>query len=583
MIHDVLDKSADSPSGGMPASEVALLKAEWQAVLFSPRPFRSRLLTLRPSWTCTAIRVRVHRNHAFEHTASVMQPFLAYAGWHGDFQYSDYDDSLSFAGLQDGASDIEIVWLDFERYAGRSQPAGLASWLVGRLRDLRSRSAAPILVVGWAGRDDWVPAFHTALVEALAKIPGARFCDPSSIGHELDRRLFDERAAALSGTRLSDPAGILLARELACRWIPAALRPRIKAVALDLDNTLYRGVLGEDGPEGVELTSGHAELHRRLLKLRSEGVFLALVSRNETADVERLFAVRDDFPLRWEHFSARAISWAEKSSGLIEVASAMRIGTDAVAFVDDNPGELATVAAKWPQANTVLAVEDATATMRALDWLPGLWAWSAGEAAALRIADLEATAERARTQAEAVDPAEYLRSLRVRIDLAINPRPRLARLVELSQKTNQFNLNLRRLGEVQLTSRLESDSHRVVAIALSDRLADSGLIGLVCGYRDGEALIVDELCVSCRALGRNLEDLMVGEAIRWMLEQLPSQRVEFEHQTGPRNEPARQWLARWLGRTLTGEQGREASDIETLSLRSKELPVVLTREPHDGA
>jgi FkbH-like protein len=527
--------------------------------------------------------IRIHRNHAFELVASAMQPYLAYTGWNGDFRYGDYDDSLSFGGVSDGPpADAEVVWLDFGRYGQRHDPAGLAQWMAGRLRSLRTLSPAPILVLGWGGGSP-ERSFNAALAEALGGLPGARLCDPGPIADTVGDRFYDDRAAPLSGTRLSDAVCVLLARELACRWLPASLRPRIKALALDLDQTLYRGVLGEDGPEGVELTHGHTELQRRLVELQSEGLFLALVSRNRPEDVERLFAARPDFPLRWEHFSARAIGWGDKALGIEQVAGSLRIGIDAIAFIDDNPGELAAVATRWPGLHTIHAEEDAEATRRLLDWYPGLWAWSVGEADALRVADLGAAAERAREMEASADPREYLESLQVRLDFAANPRAQLGRLVELSQKTNQFNLNLGRIGEVDMAGRLGDRVRRVVSIRLRDRLADSGIIGLICGRREGDALVIDELCISCRALGRNLEDLMVGEAIRWMLEELPADRVEFEHQSGPRNEPARQWQARLLGRPLAGEHGREAAPSARWTADRSDLPVEINRESPDAA
>lgn len=565
------------------APEAALRKAEWQPVLFTSRPLRSRLLMLRASWVCEPLRIRVHRNHAFEHVASAMGPYLAYAGWRGEFHYSDYDDSLSLGEVADAPQvDAEIVWLDFERYDQRHNPTGLTRWLLERLHGLRALSSAPILVLGWGGGGNLARAFHATLDEALGTIPGARLCDPEPVAELLGDRFFDDRAAPLSGTRLSDMACVLLARELTCHWLAASLRPRIKALALDLDQTLYRGVIGEDGPERVELTSSHAELQRRLVALQSQGVFLAMVSRNRLEDVERLFAVRADFPLRWEHFSACSIGWADKALGLGEVAGALRIGVDAMAFVDDNPGELAAVAAHWPPLHTVYAEEDADGTCRTLDWYPGLWTWSVGETDLLRVADLGTATLRAQALEQSANREEYLRSLQIRIDLGLNPRARLARLVELSQKTNQFNLNLGRIGEAEMTRCLEDHGRRVVSIRLRDRLSDSGVIGLVSGRRQGEALVIDELCISCRALGRNLEDLLVGQAVRWILEELPADRVEFEHRTGSRNEPARQWLAQLLRHALVGDQGREAVPVTYWTADQVDLPVEINRELPDG-
>jgi FkbH-like protein len=103
-------------------------------------------------------------------------------------------------------------------------------------------------------------------------------------------------------------------------WLPAVLGPRLKAIVLDLDNTLYAGVLGEDGPEGLTLTPVHDLLQRKLLTLRDQGLFLAIASRNVEADVDQLFEARPDMPLRPEHLSARSIAFREKATGIREIA-----------------------------------------------------------------------------------------------------------------------------------------------------------------------------------------------------------------------------------------------------------------------
>ena len=106
-------------------------------------------------------------------------------------------------------------------------------------------------------------------------------------------------------------------------------------------------------------------MQSRLVELRAAGIFLALVSRNRPEDVERLFAARRDFPLQWEHFSARSIGWADKAGGVADAARALRIGVDSVVFVDDNPGELAAVASQLAGVRSLYAETDAAATLRA--------------------------------------------------------------------------------------------------------------------------------------------------------------------------------------------------------------------------
>ncbi len=553
----------------MQAFEIALSRAQWQPVLFADRPTRFSLLKLRPTWPLAPVVIRVHRNHAFEHVGDASVPWFAWWGRAPKFLYSDYDDSLSFAVAEDTSAHLEVIWLDLGRYHERSDGASLHDWIAERIAALRARLTAPILFIPVGAHD----ADYPGLAGAVSRTPGARMADLRPLQAELGADFFDTRAALHSGTNLSDAACILVARELACRWAPALLRPRIKAVALDLDQTLFAGVLGEDH-HAVHLTAEHAALQRRLAEFRSQGIFLALVSRNDLADVRRLFEHRSDFPLQWDHFSAAAIGWQDKAESLRQVARTLNIGEDAILFVDDNAGEIANAAGQLPGLATLHAQEDASMTRRALEYYPGLWSWGDQEADNLRIADLAASQKRLQMAAELSDPAEYLRSLGVELKIEVSPARSLVRCHQLSQKTNQFNLNLQRLSEAALAEALGSRDSRVVLISLADRLADSGPVGLLVAQREGDALVISELAISCRALGRRLEDLMVAEAVHAVLAELPASRVEFLHRTGPRNAPARDWLMRFAG--PLPDEGRAPVGDEFMKVTARAYPVTVT-------
>lgn len=513
----------------------ALVRAEWQPALFGS-PNRAQLLDCVPGWTCQPLRLRVHGNHGFAAVASALP---AYAAWNGlaiVVAAGGYDDSLSFE--LEGEADIELVWLDAARHIGLDVRE-LPSWLVSRLRALRGATANAILCLVLP------PSDHTTMAIREAAIPGVHVGDLSPLASEIGSAWLDPRSARLAGTILSNRACLLVARALACRWLPACALPPIKAIALDLDDTLYAGVLGEDGPQGVELTAGHRLLQERLSELCSGGMYLVLVSRNVRADVEALFTARTDFPLRLDDFSSVQISWGEKSTAIATIAAELRIAPSAIVFVDDNPGQLAAVASVLPVV-TVHARPDASETWSALSHVAGMFRWHHTSEDGLRASDLRAASYRQSLAAGCLVPAEYLRSLNVTIGYRINRRNELARIHDLLQKTNQFNLALRRLGEAELAWRVDQPNHRIVTFSLSDRLSDSGVIGVIVASRDGATLRVEELCVSCRALGRRLEDTLLTEGLRRVAEGWKLSTVTFSVQCGPLNAPARQWLADYL-------------------------------------
>jgi FkbH-like protein len=556
--------------------ERSLQRLDWQPVVLGAAPRRLDLLPLTPSWPTRELQVRVHRNTAFEYVASLLPPFLAYAGLSATVAYGDYDDSLTGVGIGDDAADVELVWLDHGRY-GDTDPVGLADWLHERLLALRARTDAPVLVVDRPGDDAAAAAFNRRLAELADRVPGCAVADLSEVARRVGDAFVDPRTRSLAGTTMSAPAAVLTAQRMGLRWLPALVAPRVKALAVDLDMTLYRGVLGEDGPAGVQLTPEHAALQRALLALRDDGVLLALVTRNEPEDVEALFAARPDFPLRLEDFTARAIGWGAKSEGVAAAAATLRISTDAVVFVDDNVGELAEVAAGTRVAG-LLHAADPAATSTALSLFPGLHGHRRTAEDGIRAADLAAAAER--TPVTGTDPADYLRSLRVRLDLSLDRAEHLPRMAELAVKTNQFNAALRRTGAAELARWLADDDVHVVTAALGDRLSDSGLVALVAGRRSPDGgLLVEELCVSCRALGRGVEDYLLAAAVGRLLAESGAGTASVAYTPGPRNEPARAWLAAHASTPVDGPgEVRLGWDAAACDALLRDAPISITWE-----
>lgn len=531
--------NVQGPAGS--ATEAMMARIEAQAVLFGVTPLRARLMdVVLPAAAGRAAGVNIWRNHAIEPVLSLCAPYIAYGHWMADFRLSDYDDTLMFAGRQEAA--LELLWLDSSRYLASMTAEVWTAWLATRIDALRAVTMAPIIVA------TWLPdAAAREVLQALADArPAVYLADLGALCDEAGVALLDARSAGMAGTPLSRAAQLHAARALACLWLPACLLPPVKAVALDLDNTLHVGVLGEDGVAGVELTAAHCVLQENLKALRQRGVFLALVSRNAPADVEALFADRADYPLRREDFSAFEVSWDDKAVALARIATALRIAPDAILYVDDNPGELASVAARLPDIRAVHADADAHLTWNAIRYYPGLWRWRIEADDLKRVRDLQASGEREQLLAAAADPAEYFRSLQVSLTYRHDPATQIDRLADLCRKTNQFNLAIRRFNQAELAERLRAGDACVTSVQLQDRLSDSGVVGVIVAERRADRLVVEELCISCRAMGRQLEDTMILGAIRGMPIFAGCRSVAFRVGHGPRNQPALEWLQHLL-------------------------------------
>ena len=538
-----------------------LARCEMSAVLYKENPTRRELAALKASWACREIRVRVHRNHSFEHVASAAEAWAAFGGLKTSWSDAPYDDSLSMK-LLDKKADLDLIWYDVESI--QSRPGlDLLGWLRSRAQALRGISAAPILMVV-VGLDEEA---EQALRISISDLPGVRLAPVSQVLSGLPDP-FDRRLQKLSGSRLSQNANLTMAKHMACHWLPALLAPRIKAVMVDLDQTLYEGVVGEDGV-AVRLTPAHASLQSALLKLKESGVFVGIVSRNTPQDVEALFSARTDFPLKLSDCSAVEIGWGSKAEAMLRACQKLKIDASAVLFIDDNPGELVEMAERLPDTRVLHASQDTELTVRALEFYPGLWSWGVSSADLLRIADLEAEAARKGIQIKAPDKAAYLRELSPQLEVRLRPASLAGRLHELSRKTNQFNLNLGRLDEVKVHDYLNKAGHFAVTVGLSDRLTDSGVVAAMFGRIVDDEVFVEEWVISCRALGRELEDAMAASALAAVTKQ--AKAVWFYYRTGPRNAPSREWLSR-LSNCVLDDEGRAPVAISKL-VEAMDMPV----------
>jgi FkbH-like protein len=288
-----------------------------------------------------------------------------------------------------------------------------------------------------------------------------------------------------------------------------------KCLVLDLDNTLWGGIVGEDGPSGIRLGteypgSAFLEFQRAILELRGRGVLLAVASKNNPADVEEVFRTHPAMQLRPEHFSCMQVGWQPKAESIATIARDLNIGLEHMVFADDNPFECEQVREALP-AVTILqlpaAPERYVEALNRDGWFDAL-ALSGEDR---RRSDLY----RQRDQAEALRGAagtleDFYRDLAMEIEVAPVNAASLARAAQLTQKTNQFNVTTRRYTDADI-ARMSADPEWFTAtVTVRDRFGDNGIVGLVLARRDGVALDVDTFLLSCRVIGRTVETAMLA-------------------------------------------------------------------------
>jgi FkbH-like protein len=369
------------------------------------------------------------------------------------------------------------------------------------------------------------------------------------------------------------PQALMVLATVIIRWYVALLRSPIKMIATDGDNTLWAGVVGEDGYAGVRVEPGHAALQNVLLEQNEAGRLLCLLSKNEESDIRDLFACNETVCLEWSHWAATRVDWSPKPANLRDICTQLGLGLDSVLFLDDNPVECAAMRAECPQVMTVNVPAD-TATMR--DFAGHLWLFDRAVVTAedkSRTRMYREQAARLAVRESTQSLKEFLDGLNLEVDIRVADADDLTRLAQLSQRTNQFNTSLVRCQVQDMRDITDSGWGFHYAVRVRDRFGDYGIVGQLLGEVRGTDWEVDLFTLSCRALGRGIEHRMLAAAGQFALAKGAS-HVVIQYQRGDRNGPARQFLE-----TIFKDRAR--SDQHRFSIRA-ELAANLVFDPSAG-
>lgn len=333
--------------------------------------------------------------------------------------------------------------------------------------------------------------------------------------------------------------------------------PRKKCLVLDLDNTLWSGVLGEDGVSGVKMNGdypGNAFMYfqEALVSLADSGVILTVCSKNNEADVKELWEKNPFVKLGPKHISAYRINWQNKADNIRELASELNIGLDSMVFVDDNPTERELVRQQLP----MVSVPDFP--KRPYD-LMAFYANLVNEyfrtyrltnEDLAKTAQYKANAQRASEKAKYSDLTDFIRSLGITIDIAKANEFNIPRIAQMTQKTNQFNLTTHRYTEADINSFVERGA-KVFCISVSDKFGDNGITGEIIVTKSGTVAEIDTLLLSCRILGKNIEVAFVKSVLN-ILQDEGIQRVHAKYIPTAKNAQVADFYDR-LGFTLISE------------------------------
>jgi FkbH-like protein len=345
-----------------------------------------------------------------------------------------------------------------------------------------------------------------------------------------------------------------------------------KCIALDLDNTLWDGVIGDDGLSGIGLGQGHAvgeayvEFQRYLQNLGKRGVILAVCSKNDEVNARLPFQQHPDMVLREADISCFVANWSDKAANLRHIASTLNIGVDSIVFVDDNPFERNLVREALPSVAAPELPQDPSAYVSCLSEAGYFEALSLTDEDLVRVEQYRANADREQVRQSSTDMAGYLQALNMELTWNKVDGISLPRVVQLINKTNQFNLTTKRYSESDVRALIDDQNAVSLHLRLTDRFGDNGIIAVVIAklVADG-GLLIDSWLMSCRVLGRQVEEttlnLLAGQA-----KTLGAWKLIGEYIPTPKNGIVKEHYAK-LGFVPTGNQP-DGSSQWTLDLNN---------------
>lgn len=312
-----------------------------------------------------------------------------------------------------------------------------------------------------------------------------------------------------------------------------------KVIVLDCDNTLWKGVVGEDGVAGLEISAGWQALQSFMVAQQQAGMLICLCSKNNEADALEVFEQRSDMILRLEHIVAWRINWLPKSENIKSLAQELNLGLDSFIFIDDNPVECAEVQANCPGVLSLQLPLDGDIPQ----FLHHVWAFDRLKVTSedkQRTLLYKQNLERDRFQKQALTIDDFLAGLNLQINIAEPTPEQLSRVAQLTQRTNQFNFTTIRRSESEIQNLAETGLEcRIVEV--SDRFGDYGLVGVLLFRVTAEVLEIDTFLLSCRVLGRGVEHAMLSHLGKLAQErQLASVQASFI--PTKKNLPARNFL-----------------------------------------
>lgn len=390
-------------------------------------------------------------------------------------------------------------------------------------------------------RSNRLEKLETLLIDRTGGVPNIHFFDTKHLRSRYSLGDYDNpKGNELAHVPYTDDLYAALAVETV-RKIDAHIRNPHKVIVLDCDNTLWNGVCGEDGTDGITFCDSRLALQKFAAEQSREGMLVCLCSKNNEPDVWDVFDRRSEMPLKREHLVSWRINWEPKSSNLRSLADELQLGLDSFIFVDDDPAVCAEVRENCPEVFTFMLPQDTRQIPGQLDHLWLFDRLKVTDEDRKRTEGYQREAARKRVKQESSDLASFLEGLGLVCEIQEIRDDQIPRVSQLSLRTNQFNSTTVRRSEAEVRKIVSDAKKQIWTVNVKDRFGDYGLVGAVSFESTGRAFCVDSFMLSCRALGRGVEHRILREIGSRAIDQ-GIEFVDIEFRQTEKNIPIRKFL-----------------------------------------
>lgn len=479
------------------------------------------------------LNIKIIRNTVAEHIIEWIEIYAKFAGTKLQKKYSEYDDSLSFNQLI--KDDVIIYVIDFSRYNLLDKK--FTEWFTSNIVEKLKITESKIIILG---RINSLDNLNALKFKRLLK----KFCSNQEISVFIeDLNSANQDLSKASKQIVVKDKNHEIAKKIGLKIIPGINQSQLRLIILDLDNTLYKGILSEDGLSGLELTKNHKKLFKLLKKYKDRGILLAIASKNDEKDVLDLVNSKFLSPLSLDDFVSIKANWIEKSLNIKEIIDEVNFSSEYCLFLDDNTSEILKVKNNFNEIEVILA-EDINLVLKLLTFHPRISLRPKTLEDQMRNDDIIANKKRRELQKKSNSESSF--ELMSEVSIIEATKSIQDRLFELSNKTNQFNSNNYRISKQELDDLIGKKPISVLGISLRDSLSNSGIIGFVAAKVQNKSLIVFDLCLSCRALGRNLESVMIFKSLEYLTKNHFVDEIIVKYTQTEKNLPFKVWISNYL-------------------------------------